>query len=150
MLQEIKKIVTTLQKYKVEAQYWVSKSNRYGEDVKREVTQIFSQLEAYCILSKDKKAQSSLDINAVQARMGTILRDKLTPNTDHFILFNMQPVNINREAQKLMRDFNVAEIALFLLKYKVDRETSFNPLYQTLVKQCYRFLIAFVRNNSAN
>lgn len=49
-----------------------------------------------------------------------------------------------------MRDFKVAEIAVSFIKIKVDRQTNNDPIYIDLIKQCYRFLIAYVRENYEN
>ena len=48
-------------------------------------------------------------------------RSQFKTLTEKFVLFNMNPVKPNKESQKLMRDFNIAEIALFIIKQKVDR-----------------------------
>ena len=75
---------------------------------------------------------------------------KFKTNVEKFILFNMTPKKANKEAQKLIRDFNIAEVALFIIKQKVDRQTSIHDDYKDLINECYKFLIAFVRNNEQN
>ena len=70
----------------------------------------------------------------MQKKLTMNFRDAITPTADKFILFNMAPVKPNKESQKLMRDFSIAEIALFIIKFKVDRQTSFHKSYQNLIK----------------
>ena len=82
--------------------------------------------------------------------MKSAMKQALEPATDNFILFGMKPVRVNKESQKLMRDFNIAEIALYFIKVKVDRNTNYHADYVALIRQCYRFLIAYVRNNLQN
>ena len=84
------------------------------------------------------------------AQIGKAFQKILQPASDNFILFNMKPVKINKEAQKLMRDFKIAEIAVNFIKIKVDRQTNNDELYIDLIKQCYRFLVAYVRKNYDN
>ena len=62
----------------------------------------------------------------------------------------MKPVKVNKESQKLMRDFKIAEVAVNFIKIKVDRQTNNSELYTDLIKQCYRFLVAYVRKNYEN
>ena len=76
--------------------------------------------------------------------------NKIQETTDNFILFNMKPVRVNKESQKLMRDFKIAEIAINFIKIKVDRQTNNSKIYTSLIKQCYRFLVAYVRKNYEN
>ena len=76
--------------------------------------------------------------------------NKIQETTDNFILFNMKPVRVNKESQKLMRDFKIAEIAINFIKIKVDRQTNNSKIYTALIKQCYRFLVAYVRKNYEN
>jgi hypothetical protein len=40
---------------------------------------------------------------------------------DDFLLFDMPEIKVNKESQRLMRDFGIGEIALFFVKQKVDR-----------------------------
>ena len=39
-------------------------------------------------------------------------RKKLDDDIDNFILFDMRPFKVNKESQKLIRDFKLDEIAL--------------------------------------
>ena len=41
----------------------------------------------------------------------------------------------------------MAEIALSIIKQRVDRVTNYNESYKDLIKSCYRFLIAYVRGS---
>ncbi len=41
--------------------------------------------------------------------------------TEDFLLFDMPEIKVNKESQRLLRDFNVGEIALFFIKQRVDR-----------------------------
>jgi hypothetical protein len=49
-----------------------------------------------------------------------------------------------------MQQFDIVDIALAIIKQKVDRQTNYNDYYKELIKSCYRFLIAYVRGNFQN
>ena len=57
---------------------------------------------------------------------------------------------MNKESQRLMRDFNIGDFALFFIKQRVDRQTNYNPDYIAMIKQCYWFLTAYARENLQN
>ena len=62
----------------------------------------------------------------------------------------MPEIKVNKESQRLMRDFNIGDFALFFIKQRVDRQTNYNEDYTAMIKQCYWFLTAFVRENLQN
>jgi hypothetical protein len=68
---------------------------------------------------------------------------------EEFMLFDIDKNNAspNKENQRLIQSFDIAEIALAIIKQRVDRITNSNEFYRDLIKSCYRFLIAFVRGN---
>jgi hypothetical protein len=50
----------------------------------------------------------------------------------------------------LLQAFTFAPIALQIIKTRVDRHTSSDDDYLELIRSCYRFLVAYVRNNFGN
>lgn len=68
---------------------------------------------------------------------------------EEFMLFDIDKNNAtpNKENQRLMQSFDIVEIALAIIKTRVDRVTNYNEMYKELIKSCYRFLISYVRGN---
>jgi hypothetical protein len=68
---------------------------------------------------------------------------------EEFMLFDIDKYNAtpNKENQRLLQSFDIAEIALAIIKIRVDRVTNHCEEYKDLIKSCYRFLIAYVRGS---
>lgn len=68
---------------------------------------------------------------------------------EEFMLFDIDKNNstANKENQRLLQSFDIAQIALAIIKKRVDRITNYNEYYVELIRSCYRFLVAYVRNN---
>lgn len=56
----------------------------------------------------------------------------------------------NKENQRLMANFGIEALAMFFIKYRVDRNSVNDPFYQQLIHQCYNFLVAYVKDNLQN
>lgn len=71
---------------------------------------------------------------------------------EEFMIFDIDKNNSipNKENQRLLQSFDIAEIALSIIKIRVDRITNYNDYYNELIRSCYRFLVAYVRNNFQN
>lgn len=71
---------------------------------------------------------------------------------EDFILFDIDKNNStpNPENQRLLQAFDFFSMALSIIKHRVDRSTSQNEQYLELIRACYRFLVAYVRNNFHN
>ena len=68
-----------------------------------------------------------------------------------FILFHNDSVkHPNKENQRLLGSFGIDNLALFFIKYRVDRSQINDPHYQQLIHCCYNFLVNYVRNNMQN
>ena len=81
------------------------------------MTLIFKNLTNFCTLDESGK-QRNLDRTSdnLYGKMELQMSKKFKTNVEKFILFNMTPKKANKEAQKLIRDFNIAEVALFMIK----------------------------------
>jgi len=53
---------------------------------------------------------------------------------EDFLLFDMPDIKVNKEGQRLMRDFGIGEIALFFIKQRVDRSTKNESNYVAMIK----------------
>jgi len=69
---------------------------------------------------------------------------------ESFILYDDEPGVISKEVQRLLLNFNIAELAMFFVSQRVDRASNSNPLYLTMIKKCYLFLVSFARYNPQN
>ena len=68
-----------------------------------------------------------------------------------FILFKQKTNQfVNKENQRLLGNFEIENLAMFFIKFRVDRSCVNDPQYQQLIYQCYSFLVAYVRHNLAN
>jgi hypothetical protein len=67
-----------------------------------------------------------------------------------FILFKQKTNQfVNKENQRLLGNFEIENLAMFFIKFRVDRSCVNDPQYQQLIYQCYSFLVAYVRHNLA-
>jgi hypothetical protein len=64
---------------------------------------------------------------------------------EEFILYEEFTGTISKENQKLLRNFKLAEIAIFFVSIRVDRDTNSNTHYVKMIKNIYYFLVGFVR-----
>ena len=75
----------------------------------------FQQLELFCIIEEDFGIHSLDKEYTIAQKMKQSFRAKLNDDIDNFILFDMSSYKVNKEAQKLMRDFKIDEIALHFI-----------------------------------
>ena len=71
-------------------------------------------------------------------------------NQRDFILFEEVNQRQNKENQRLLGSFGIENLAMFFIKYRVDRNSVNDPVYQQLIHQCYHFLVMYVRDNLQN
>ena len=71
-------------------------------------------------------------------------------NKDDFILFNQTKKKMNKENQRILGSFGIEKMAMFFIKYRVDRNSINDENYQKLIHQCYNFLVNYVKNNFEN
>ena len=60
------------------------------------------------------------------------------------------PLMENKENQRLMRSFDMDDFATYFIKYRTEEKDAQKPEHIAFMKQCYRFLIKFVRGNMQN
>jgi hypothetical protein len=65
-------------------------------------------------------------------------------------LFDQKEKKSNKENQRLLGSFGIENLALFFIKYRVDRDSISDPLNQQLIHQCYNFLVMYVKDNFQN
>jgi hypothetical protein len=166
ILNEIKKSHVALKKQYSEIQFWLMKHNATGNQAKNEVTAIFEKLTKFCVL-----VEPAVDNHIVDSERGDVSitryetskmsfknrsqfeKEKTAKEKknkiEEFMLFDIDKNNAtpNKENQRLLQSFDIAEIALAIIKIRVDRVTNHNEAYKDLIKSCYRFLIAYVRGS---
>jgi hypothetical protein len=72
-------------------------------------------------------------------------------NQKDFILFQIDEKQAsNKENQRLLGSFNIENMALFFIKYRVDRNSINDPAYAQLIRSCYQFLVMYVKSNLTN
>jgi hypothetical protein len=67
---------------------------------------------------------------------------------ESFILYDDEPGVISKEVQRLLLNFNIAELAMFFVGQRVDRASNSNPHYKEMIKKTYLFLTSFARFNT--
>jgi hypothetical protein len=83
--------------------------------------------------------------------MNQTMKQKSEINKKDFILFETEEMGrSNKENQRLLGSFQIENMAMFFIKYRVERNSINDPYYQKLIESCYRFLIAFVKDNLQN
>ena len=110
-LQEVKKLHKELIKLKTDTTLWIMNSNDYGTETKRRVTEIFTKFEQLCMINGE---------SGIFLKKPSDIRDKehfdFHRTSEEFLLFDMPEIKVNKESQRLMRDFGIGEIALFFIK----------------------------------
>ena len=71
-------------------------------------------------------------------------------NKGDFLLFDRQQGVSNTENQRLLSSFGIENLAMFFIKYRVDKSSVNDPFYQQLIYQCYNFLVSYVKGNLQN
>lgn len=56
----------------------------------------------------------------------------------------------NKENQRLMRSFDMDEFSTYFISYRTEEKDAQQAEHVSFMKQCYRFLIKFVRGNMQN
>lgn len=146
---------------------------------KERIAEIFTFLTRYCTVQnvrptsparvdtsggmRQKKASGldespvSLDELIGKLKDEEYVRENLRPEDDstileneEFIMFLDQTALENKENQKLMLNFGMYEFALYFIKFRTEDKIAATNEHQSMLKQCYRFLVRFVRGNRHN
>jgi len=73
--------------------------------------------------------------------------DSLTPEQEVYIMHITFPQMENRENQRLMRSFDIDSFATYFIRYRTEEKDAQKEEHIAFMKQCYRFLIRYVRGN---
>ena len=86
------------------------------------MTEIFAAFEALCVF-KDEGEQEGDDAPTKPTRSPDDCKARFDfqRTAEDFLLFDMPETRVNKESQRLMRDFSIGEIALYFVKQAVDR-----------------------------
>ena len=85
------------------------------------------------------------------AEQNLLLKQKKQISIEDFILFKIdEKQKMNRENQRLLGTFSIENLAMFFIKYRVERNQINDVLYQQLIHSCYYFLVMYVKNNIHN
>lgn len=76
--------------------------------------------------------------------------ETLTKEEEEFIMYLNLPLSENKENQRLMRSFDMDDYAIYFIRYRTEEKDALVAEHVIFMKQCYRFLIKFVRGNSQN
>lgn len=175
VLGKVKSYHAELRRLIEDADQWLNKSNSQSKKAKRRVTEIFSFYAQICRAepAEDEKtdgharelgdfvapglpteepdgelaaAQGEAPRRSVSA--AHVVQSKV--NQRDFILFEEVNQRQNKENQRLLGSFGIENLAMHFIKYRVDRNSVNDPVYQQLIHQCYHFLVMYVRDNLQN
>jgi hypothetical protein len=76
--------------------------------------------------------------------------ESLTLEQEEYILYLNLPALENKENQRLMRSFDIDSFATYFISYRTEEKDAQKPEHIAFMKQCYRFLIRYVRFNVQN
>ena len=147
-LEKIKSYQSKLTSAQADSSFWLQKANEYGKDKKREVKNIFEELTELCELKN--RVYSPDRVPARRPTLPKFLSAADAKLREDFILHDIEPIQPDGENQKLLRDFKLAQIAMFFIKQRVDRVTINDQHYIDLMQACYAFLVGYVRENLEN
>lgn len=171
VLGKVKTYHAELRRLIEDADQWLNKSNSQSKRAKRRVTEIFTFYAQICRAEPDEEEKAGetpqLDVLAAAglpaeepdaeqaAAQGDAPRRAVSAsnavqskvNQRDFILFEEVSQRQNKENQRLLGSFGIENLAMFFIKYRVDRNSVNDPVYQQLIHQCYHFLVMYVRDN---
>eukprot|EP00347_Sterkiella_histriomuscorum_P021853 403332539 len=176
VLNKVKIYQSELKLYIQEAEEWMNKKEKNATHARCRVKEIFKYITHFCVNNngvtlhsgrKPRKQLAKWLIDKSQSNLlsglissSTIMKetaedeqdaeDKQLEENEEFIMFLEFKNQENRENQRIMRNFQVQESAIYFISFRMELNASQNQDYINLIKQCYRFLIRFVRQNPAN
>lgn len=74
----------------------------------------------------------------------------MSEEQEEFVMYLSLPQTENKENQRLMRNFDMDDLGTFFIEYRTEESDAAAPEHQSLLRQCYRFLIKFTRGNPIN
>lgn len=74
----------------------------------------------------------------------------LSEEQEEYIMYLNLPQTENKENQRMMRNFDMDDFAIHFIEYRTEESDAASPEHQQFMRQCYRFLIKFVRGNLIN
>ena len=139
-LNEIKKAYNELKSHYGDISFWLASINPKAHEQKMKVAAIFDKLAKFCIekdpeviiaLEKQFKEQELQKSNAsIQRKVTAVDRDKnlkrKKDKIEEFFIFDIDKDNAlpNKENQRLLANFDIADICLAIIKFRVDRQTN--------------------------
>jgi len=173
VLGKVKTYHAELRRLIEDADQWLNKSNSQSKKAKRRVTQIFSfyaqicradaaeddqsaptrgldDFEAPGLPTEEPDAEQAAAQSAAPRKSVAAHAQQSKVNQRDFILFEEVNQRQNKENQRLLGSFGIENLAMFFIKYRVDRNSVNDPVYQQLIHQCYHFLVMYVRDNLQN
>jgi hypothetical protein len=76
--------------------------------------------------------------------------DALTAEQEEYIMYLKLPQMENKENQRLMRSFEMESYPIYFIHYRTEEKDAQVKEHISMIKQCYRFLVKYVRGNVQN
>jgi hypothetical protein len=154
-LKKVLEYKSQLQVFRQESDSFMNESDRSSLATKLKIGEVFSRLTRFLILSNNDVSEIS-DLLAASFKNRVISVSKgsdnpvLTEEQEEYIMYLNLPMTENKENQRMMRNFNLDDLSIFFIEYRTEESDAAAIEHQQLMRQCYRFLIKFVRGNLIN
>lgn len=133
----------------------MNESDKFALAIKFKVGEIFGKLARFCLLSnQDVSELTDMVANSFKNRFINKMKGDENPvlaeEQEEYIMYLNLPQTENKENQRMMRNFDMDEFAVHFIEYRTEESDAQAAEHQQFMRQCYRFLIRFVRGNIIN
>lgn len=155
ILKKVLEFKAQLQIHKQESDSFMSESDKFSLAIKVKVGEIFGKLARFCLLSNE-------DVSELTDMVGFAFRNRfiaaakgeenpaLSEEQEEYVMYLNLPQTENKENQRMMRNFDMDNYAIHFIEYRTEESDAGTTEHQQFMRQCYRFLIRFVRGNLIN
>jgi len=154
VLDQVRKIKRSLASALEEFDDWIVGEDPSSLSVRQRVSRDIAQLTDFCILRPGQKQTQILPENADLEQLyiihGVPLNGKTKSTEEEYIVFNKLLMKEFPENQRLVKNQNIVPEIMKILTNRVTQQVADSEYYEKLIKQCYMFLIRFVRRSFSN
>ena len=125
ILKKVLEYKAQLQTYRQESDSFMNESDRQSLATKLKVGEIFQRLTRFLMLGNKEVSELS-DMLGASFKNRVISASKgnenpvLTEDQEEYIMYLNLPMTENKENQRMMRNFNVDDLAIFFIEYRTE------------------------------
>jgi len=133
---------------------WIVGEDPSSLSVRDRVSKDIAQLTDFCVVKPGhgqmELLEEGADLSEIYAKLGVPLLGKEKSPQEEYIVFNKMAFKENPENQRIIKNLGIVAEIISILTHRVTQQVSESEYYLKLIKQCYLFLIRFVRRSFQN